>query len=89
MYAQINALTGKNCTTAVHRGNLAFMLPELIIGELSITSAGTDEFKNVDVWVVSMAFFTVLNIYQSYLFQNDLKNIANKVTSNMKAASPQ
>ena len=31
MYTQTNALTGKNCTIAVHRGSLAFMVPELII----------------------------------------------------------
>ena len=33
MYTQINALTGKNCTTAVHRESLAFMVAELIIEE--------------------------------------------------------
>ena len=42
MYTQTNTLTGKSCTTAVHRGNLAFMVPELIIEELSIASAGID-----------------------------------------------
>ena len=89
MYTQTNALTGKNCTTAVHRGSLAFMVPEMITEELSVALARTDELKTVDVWVVSMTFFTILNPDQSYPFQNDLKNIANKVTSNMKAASPQ
>ena len=89
MYTQTNALTGKNCTTAVHRGNLAFMVPELIIEELSIASTGTDELKTVDVWVVSMIFFTILDPDQTYPFQNDLKNISNNVTSNMKAAFPQ
>ena len=89
MYTQTNSLTGKNCTTAVHMGSLAFMVPELIIEELSIASAGTDELKTVDVWVVSMTFFTILNPNQPYPFQNDLTNIPNKVTSNMKAASPQ
>ena len=39
--------------------------------------------------VVSMTFFTILNPDQSYPFQHDLKNIPNKVTSNMKAASKQ
>ena len=34
-----------------------------------------------------MTFFTILNPDNSYPFQNDLKNIPNKVTSNMKAAS--
>ena len=42
---QTNALTGKNCTTAVRRESLAFMVPELIIEELSIASAGIDELK--------------------------------------------
>ena len=65
------------------------MVPELIIEELSIASAGTDELKTVDVWAVSMTFFTILNLDQSYPFQNDLKNIPNKVNSNMKAASKQ
>ena len=32
-----------------------------------------------------MTFFAILNPDQSYLFQNDLKNIPNKVTSNMEA----
>ena len=36
MYTQTNALTGKSCTTAVHRGSLVFTVPELIIEELSI-----------------------------------------------------
>ena len=89
MYTQINALTDKNCATAVHRGSLAFMVPELIIEELSIVSAGTDELKTVDVWPVSMTFFTILNPNQSSPFQNDLENIPNKVTSNMTAASKQ
>ena len=31
MYTQTNALIDKNCTTAVHRGSSAFMVPELII----------------------------------------------------------
>ena len=89
MYTQTNALTGKNCTATVHRGSLAFMVPEMIIEELSIASARTDELKTVDVWVVSMTFFTILNPDQSYPFQNDVRNIANQVISNMKAASPQ
>ena len=89
VYTQTNALTGKNCTIAIHRGSLAFMVPELIIEELSIASAGMDELKTVDVWTVSMTFFTILNPDQSYQLQNDLKNIPNKVTSNVnnKAAS--
>ena len=65
------------------------MVPKLIIEELSIASAGTDVLKIVDVWVASLSFFTILNRDQSYPFQNDFKNITNKVTSNMKAASPQ
>ena len=89
VYTQANALTGKNCTTDVHRGSLAFMVPELIIEELSIASSRTDKLKTVDVRVGSMTFFTILNPDQSYPFQHDLKNIPNKVTSNMKAASKQ
>ena len=54
-----------------------------------MASSGIDELRTVDVWAVSMTFFAILNPDQSYPFQNDLKNIANKVTSNMKAASPQ
>ena len=59
------------------------MVPELIIEELSIASAGMDELKTVDVWTVSMTFFTILNPDQSYQLQNGLKNIPNKVTSNV------
>ena len=62
VYTQTNALTGKNFTTAVHRGSLAFMVPELIIEELLIASAGIDELKTAGVWLVSMTFFTILNI---------------------------
>ena len=87
MYTQTNALTGKNCTNAVHRESLVFMVPELIIEELSIASAGINELETVDVRAVSMTFFTILNPDNSYPFQNDLKSIPNKVTSNMKAAS--
>ena len=65
------------------------MVPELIIEELSTASAGIYELKTVDVWVVSMTFFTIFNSDQWYPFQHDLKNIPNKVTSNMKAASKQ
>ena len=57
--------------------------------ELSIASAGTDELKTVDVWVVSMTFFTILNPDQSYPFQHNLKNTPNEVTSNTKAPCPQ
>ena len=89
MYTQTNALTGKNDTAAVHRESLGFMVPELTIEELLIASAASEELKTIDVWVVSMTFFTILNPDQTYPFQNDLENIANKVTSNMKAASPQ
>ena len=49
MHTQTNALTGKSYTTAVRRGSLAFMVPELIIDELSIASAGIDELKTVDL----------------------------------------
>ena len=65
------------------------MVPELIIEKLLIASAGIDELKTVNVWAVSMTFFTILNPDQSYPFQHDLKNIPNKVTSNMKAAFKQ
>ena len=65
------------------------MVSELIIEELSIASAGTDELKTVDVWVVLMTFVTIFKPDQSYPFQKDLENIPNKVTSNMKAASKQ
>ena len=82
---QTNALTGKNHTTAVHGGRLAFMAPELIIEELSIPPAGTDELKTVDLW----AFFTIVNPDQSYAFQNDLKNIPNKVNSDMEVGFKQ
>ena len=61
----IHRLTTNSC--------LAFTVPELIIEELSIASAGTDEPKTVDVWAVSMTFFIILNPDQSYPFQNDLK----------------
>ena len=37
------------------------MVPELIIKELSIASAGIDELKTVVVWAVSMTFFAILN----------------------------
>ena len=63
------------------------MIPELIIEELSIVSAGTDGLKTVDVWAVSMTFFTILNPDQSYPLQNNFKNVPNKVSSNMEAAS--
>ena len=49
MYIQTSALTAKNCTIAVPRGK---MIPELIIEELSIVSAGIDELKTVEVWAV-------------------------------------
>ena len=52
VYTQTNALTDKNCTTTVHRRSLTLMVPELIIEELSKASAGIDELKIVDVWVV-------------------------------------
>ena len=61
MYTQTNTLTGKNCATAVHRGSLAFMVPDLIIEELSVASARTGYLKTVDPWVFSMTFFTILN----------------------------
>ena len=89
MYTQTNTLTRKNGTTAVHWGGLAFMIPELIIEELSIASAGIDELKTVDVRAVSMTFFSKWKPDQSYSFQHDLKNIPNKVTSNLKATSRQ
>ena len=49
VYTQTNALTGKNCRTAVRRGGLAFVVPELIIEEISVESAGIDELKTIDV----------------------------------------
>ena len=61
----------------------------MIIEELSIASAGIDKLGTVDIWAVSISFFRILNADQSYPFQNDLKNISDKVTSNMKVASPQ
>ena len=61
----------------------------LIIDELSIRIAGIEELKTVDVWAVLMTFFTILNPDHSYPFQNELKNIPNKVTSNMAAAFKQ
>ena len=63
------------------------MVLELINKELLTASAGIDELKTVDIWVFSMTFFTILNPDQSCPFQYDLKNISNKVISNMKAAS--
>ena len=47
------------------------MVSEMVIDKLSIASAGTDELKTVDVWVISMTFFTKLNTNQSYPFQHD------------------
>ena len=58
MHTQTNALTDKNCPNAVQRRSLAFMVPELIIEELSLASAGIDELNTFAVWAVSMAFFT-------------------------------
>ena len=89
VYTPTSTLTSKNCTTAALRGSLAFMVPELIIEELSIASAGIDELETFDVWVVSITFFTILKPDHSYPFQNDLKNIPNKVISSMKSAFKQ
>ena len=86
MYSQTNALSGKNGTTAVHSGSLAFMAPELIIKRIINSISRNWRAKNFDVFAVLMIFFTILNPDQSYPFQNDLKNIPNKVTSNMEAA---
>ena len=61
MYTQNNALTGKNRTTTVHSGSLAFMAPELVVEELSIASAGIYELKTVDVWAILMTFIAILN----------------------------
>ena len=36
-----------------------------------------------------MTFFTIVNPDQSYAFQNDLKNIPNKVTSDMEVGFKQ
>ena len=71
MYTQTNGLPGKNCITGVYTGSLAFMVPELIAGQLSV---GTDELKTVEVWAVSMTLFAIINPDQSYLFQSDLKS---------------
>ena len=49
MNTQTNVLTGKNCRIAVRRGGLAFIVPELIIEEISVESAGIDELKTIDV----------------------------------------
>ena len=86
MYSQTNALTSKKRTIVVHRGSLAFMVPELIIEELSIASAGIDELKTVEVWAVLIIFLTMLNPDPSYPFQNNLKNLPDEITSNMEAA---
>ena len=48
-----------------------------------MASTRTDELKTVDVWV-SMKFFAILKPDQPYPFQHDLKNIPNKITSNIK-----
>ena len=42
---QTNSLTGKNRTTAVHSGSLAFIALELITEEVSIATAGIYELK--------------------------------------------
>ena len=76
----------------IYWGSLAFMIPELIIEELSIASAGIDKlWQNKSCWGMDslMTFFTMLNPGQFYPFQNDLKNFPNKVTSNMEAAFKQ
>ena len=83
MYSQTNALTCKDHTTAVHRGSIAIMAPELIIEELSMTLTEIDELKTVEVWAVLMTFFKILNPGQSYPFQSDFPNI---LTSNMEEA---
>ena len=58
MSTRNNDLTGRNCTAAVHRGSLTFMVSELIIEELSVASTGIYELKTVDVWAVLMTFKT-------------------------------
>ena len=62
---------------------LAFMAPEPIIEELSIALAGTDELKTVDVWAVSMTFFTILNPNQSYAFQTRKQLLNRSYRSNL------
>ena len=49
MYTRTNVLTGKNRTTAAHRGSLAFMVSELITEESSVASARIDKLKTVHV----------------------------------------
>ena len=62
LYTQTNALTGKNCTTAVHTRCLAFMVPEFII-----VSAAIDELKTVDVWTKKITPIKQLQIRKQLL----------------------
>jgi serine/threonine protein kinase len=73
----LHAATGN-----VQRGSLPFMAPEIIVDELRVQSASIEDLKQMDLWAMGMAFFSMLNADQPHPFDYESK-VENMRTSDL------
>ena len=67
----------QNCRTKVlNRRSQAFMAPEISIEGEMLESACIDDLEAIDIWVLLMTFFVILNPDQRFLFHLNIKSTA-------------
>ena len=70
-----------NKTKLVERGTSAFMVPEISVDVLKLTSVGTEQLKSIDNWTLIMTIFVILNPDQEHPFFLDFQNDREKGVS--------
>ena len=63
-----------NKTKLVERGTSAFMVPEISVDVLKLTSVGTEQLKSIDNWTLIMTIFVILNPDREHPFFLDFQN---------------
>ena len=71
--AKTSIIPGSTHKKHIDRGSPAFMAPKTQIDPQLLATAGLNDFKKIDIWVLLMTIYIIVNPDQSYPFAQDIK----------------
>ena len=66
-------MVGKTKAKYLECGTAASMAPEIMIEGCMLETAEIEDLTRIDIWAAVMTLFVLLNPYQKYPFEKDIK----------------
>ena len=71
--AKTSMILGSTHTKHIDRGSPAFMAPETQIDSQLLVTADLNDLKKFDIWALLMTIYIIINLDQSYPFEQILR----------------